>query len=189
MSLRKVSYKAFVFFCIFEKSGKNKATDLAVSQLWGSTIILPMCQASTCGLVRARCWVQVPQNSGSEQWGQLWSATTSRQFHWNFHFTWKKSDLTLPEIHKALKPCLLLNWVRIARVVACFPQASQSRPAATAADLRTPCVCACPSYPRKQSRRGQTRASRAWDIARWQAGQQGLKLGLKLKLCHLTNEL
>ena len=28
------------FFCIFEKSGKNEATDLAVSQLWGSTIAI-----------------------------------------------------------------------------------------------------------------------------------------------------
>ena len=28
------------FFCIFEKSGKNEATDLAVSQLRGSTIVI-----------------------------------------------------------------------------------------------------------------------------------------------------
>ena len=28
------------FFCIFEKSGKNEATDLAVNQLRGSTIII-----------------------------------------------------------------------------------------------------------------------------------------------------
>ena len=35
MSLRKVSDKAF---CFFEKSGKDEATDLAVSQLRGSTI-------------------------------------------------------------------------------------------------------------------------------------------------------
>ena len=38
MSLKKVSDKAFVF--IFEKSGKNEATDLAVSQLRGSTIAI-----------------------------------------------------------------------------------------------------------------------------------------------------
>ena len=36
----------------------------------------------------------------------------------------KKSDSSLPEIYKALKSCLLLNWVSIARVVACFLQAS-----------------------------------------------------------------
>ena len=40
MSLRKVSHKAFVFFCILEKSGKNEATYLAVSQLRGSTIAI-----------------------------------------------------------------------------------------------------------------------------------------------------
>ena len=39
MSLRKVSHRALVF-CIFEKSGKNEATDLAVSQLRGSTIAI-----------------------------------------------------------------------------------------------------------------------------------------------------
>ena len=64
----------------------------------------------------------------------------------------KKSDSSRPEIYKALKPYWLLNWVSITRVVACFPQASRSRPAATAADSETPCVCACPSDPRKQSR-------------------------------------
>ena len=58
----------------------------------------------------------------------------------------------------ALKPCWLLNWVSIARVVACFPQASLSRPAATAADSETtPSVCAGPSDPRKQRRRAAPR--------------------------------
>ena len=66
-----------------------------------------------------------------------------------------------PEIYKALKPCWLLNWVSIARVVACFPQASLSLPAATAADSETPCVCARLSDPRKQSRRA---APRAWPL-------------------------
>ena len=33
MSLRKVSLLGLHFFCIFEKPGINKATDLAVSQL------------------------------------------------------------------------------------------------------------------------------------------------------------
>ena len=80
-----------------------------------------------------------------------------------FRFTWKKksSDSSRPEIYKALKPCLLLNWVSVARVVAYFPQASRSRPAATAADSETPCVCARPSDPRKQSRRA---APRAWPL-------------------------
>ena len=40
MSLRKVSYEAFVFSVFFLNSGKNEATDLAVSQLRGSTIAI-----------------------------------------------------------------------------------------------------------------------------------------------------
>ena len=40
MSLRKVPYEALVFFCIFEKSGINEATDLAVSELRGTTIAI-----------------------------------------------------------------------------------------------------------------------------------------------------
>ena len=78
----------------------------------------------------------------------------------SFHMK-KKSESSLPGIYKALKPCWLLNWVSIARVVACFPQASRPRPAATAADSETPCVCARPSDPRKQSRRA---APRAWPL-------------------------
>ena len=73
----------------------------------------------------------------------------------------KKSDSSRPEIYKALKPYWLLKWVSIGRVVACFPQASRARPAATAADSETPCVCARPSDPRKQSRRA---APRAWPL-------------------------
>ena len=51
------------------------------------------------------------------------------QFHRKFHFKWKKSDLSRTEIYKTSKPFWLLNWVRIARVVARFPQASLLRPA------------------------------------------------------------
>ena len=40
MSLGKVSYQSLRFFCIFKKSGKNEATDLAFSQLQGSTIVI-----------------------------------------------------------------------------------------------------------------------------------------------------
>ena len=70
----------------------------------------------------------------------------------SFHMK-KKSDSSRPEIYKALKPYWLLNWFSIARVVACFPQASRSRPSATAADSKRPVfVLARP-----------TRASRAWE--------------------------
>ena len=78
-----------------------------------------------------------------------------------FSFQMKKNKSSLPEIYKALKPCSILNWVSIARVVACFLQTSWSQPAATAADSETPCVCAGLSDPRKQSRRA---APRAWSL-------------------------
>ena len=89
-----------------------------------------------------------------------WSATTSGQFHRKFHFTWKKWLVAARNL-QSIKPCWLLNWASIARVVARFLQASRSRPAATAADSETPCVCARPSDPRKQSRRA---APRAWPL-------------------------
>ena len=69
--------------------------------------------------------------------------------------------ISWPDVYKALKPCWLLNWVSIARVIARFPKASQSLPAATAADSETPCVCARQSDPCKQSRRA---TPRAWQL-------------------------
>ena len=69
----------------------------------------------------------------------------------SFH-TEKKSDSSLPDIYKALIPFWLLNWVSITRVVARFPQASLSRPAATVANSETPYVCYCPSDPPKLCR-------------------------------------
>ena len=74
---------------------------------------------------------------------------------------WLVATRSLQRNPKFTKPCWLLNWVGIARVVACFPQASLSWAAATAADSETPCVRARPSYPRKHSRRA---AQRAWPL-------------------------
>ena len=92
-------------------------------------------------------------------WALPWSATKSRQFHRNFiSHEKKKSDSSWPEIYKAFKPHWLLNWVSVARVVACFPQASRSQPAATVADSEMPCVCARPSYPRRRA------APTAWPL-------------------------
>ena len=89
---------------------------------------------------------------------QLLAAWDSMEI--SFHMK-KKSDSLQPKIYKTLKLCWLLNWVSIARVVACFPQASWSLPATTATHLETPCVCAFLSDPREQSRRA---ASRAWPL-------------------------
>ena len=47
-------------------------------------------------------------NDWAKRWALLWPATTFRQFQRNFHFTWKKSDLSLPEIYKA--KILLTLW-------------------------------------------------------------------------------
>ena len=91
--------------------------------------------------------------------------------------------------------------VSIARVVACFPQASRSQRAATAANSERPCVCARPFNPPKQCRRAAPRACPLIlpskpSITFWNSLQrdcqmtlQGLKLGLKLELCRVTNEL
>ena len=113
----------------------------------------------------------------------------------------KKGDLSWPENYKALKPCWLLKWVSITSVVEWFLQASLLLPALTASYKETPCVCACQSNPHKQSRRA---AQRAWplispskpSITFWNSlwrdfpdDRQGLKLWLKLELCHLTNKL
>ena len=51
MSLKKVSYEAF---CI---SGKNEATDLAVSQLWGSAISIISAQVTGPQMWAASTWV------------------------------------------------------------------------------------------------------------------------------------
>ena len=72
-------------------------------------------------------------------------------------------------------------------MVVCFPQASLSLPAATAADSETPCVCARQSYPRQPWRRARelpqglghwfcpqnlrlTSGTAFREIARWPAG-------------------
>ena len=46
----------------------------------------------------------------------------------------KKSDSLRPEIYKALKPYWLLNWVSVARVVACL-RFSSSKPVAASSDF------------------------------------------------------
>ena len=68
----------------------------------------------TCSFV-STSYFYSENNEWLQDWGKRWAL------------------LCCDEIYKALKPYWLLNWVRIARVVACFPQASRSLPAATAA--------------------------------------------------------
>ena len=79
----------------------------------------------------------------AKRWALLWLATTSCQSHRKFHFTWNKKWLVAALYLQSIKTF----WVTIARVVACFPQASLLLPAATTAYSETPCVCACPSDP------------------------------------------
>ena len=134
-------------------------------------------------------------NDWSQDWAKLWALlwlATLQQLLANsienFISHEKKIDLlhlSLPEIYKALKPCGLLNWVSIARVVACYPQASQSLPAATASDSETPCVLARPT--RASRAREQPQELGRWfcplkfrflsgtafrEIARWSVGAQ-----------------
>ena len=75
-----------------------------------------------------------------------------------------KRCLEWPEIYKALKTCCLLNWVSIARVVACCPQASRLLPTATAADSETPSVflLARPTHPSLSSARELPKEPGGW---------------------------
>ena len=127
-------------------------------------------------------------------------------FHWKFHFTWKKSDLLLPDIYKTLNPFWISNWVSITRVVARFPQASLLLPLPACRDcqnLETPCIWSHLSL-FNQPKLCRSSAPRAWPlilqskplIVLWSSlrewlpnDKQGLELGLKLELCLLTNRL
>ena len=102
--------------------------------------------------IRSRTWGFVPMlysYSETRDWSKDWAKRSAR--HWlaetssilsKIHFTRKKKWLVAARNLQIIKPFRLSNWVSIARAVACFPQASRSRSAATAADSETPCVCA-----------------------------------------------
>ena len=81
MSLRKI-LPGLRFFCIFEKSGKNEATDLA-SAVRGSTIAIISAHvlALTCGRVQARARVQVLQNSASQMVVLRFTTLSARDRH------------------------------------------------------------------------------------------------------------
>ena len=88
MSLRKSLIWGLRVFCIFEKSGINKATCLAVTQLRGTTIAIISAHVpglqwpSTCGRVLARARVQVSQNSGSQTVVFRFTTLSARECHW-----------------------------------------------------------------------------------------------------------
>ena len=117
----------------------------------------------------------------------------------SFHM--KKKSVVTARYLLSIKTFLALNWVSIARVVARFPQASQSLPAATAGDLETPCVCPRLFYPANlclsaaqelghwfcsQILRLSSRIAFGSDCQMTGTGRQGLELGLKLELCRLS---
>ena len=87
-SLRKSLIWGLRVFCIFEKSGINKATCLAVTQLRGTTIAIISAHVpglqwpSTCGRVLARARVQVSQNSGSRTVVFRFTTLSARECHW-----------------------------------------------------------------------------------------------------------
>ena len=104
----------------------------------------------------------------------------------------KNGDLAGAKIYKSLKSYWLLNWVSITRVAGRCLQLLQQI-------LKTPCFYSCPSDPPKLCRSTAPRelplilkplisfwnSLREWLPDDW----QGLKLGLKLELCCLTNWL
>ena len=74
-----------------------------------------------------------------KQWAPLWSVASSLQFHPK-EFYMKKKGLVTAQNLQSIKLLLTLegsDWDSIAIVLALFPQASRSLPAATAANLET----------------------------------------------------
>ena len=77
-------------------------------------------------------------NEWSKDWAKWWAASSaalvcrsSRHIH---YFLWKRKSFVTAWNYRPLIPFWLSNRVSIAKVVGRFPQASQSRAAATAAD-------------------------------------------------------
>ena len=130
-----------------------------------------------------------------------------RQFHQNFHFTWKNKvsfsclKFTTWQSIKILLTLELSQYCKSGRMFSSSePVAASSYCSRVCTDFETPCVCARLSNPPKQSRRA---APRAWPLIlpskpsitflnslRRDCQMTGrLKLGLKLEFCLLTNEL
>ena len=132
-----------------------------------------------------------------KQLARPWLATTSRQFYWNFISHEKEKWHVTALYLQSIKTLLALELSQYRKSGSMF---SSSEPAATAADSETPCVCARPSDPRKQSWRA---APRAWplilpskpSIAFWNSLRRDVRwpaaawAWTQLELCRLTNEL
>ena len=145
--------------------------------------------------------------------GRLSEVTTlvsvvCNMFSWNpskfkFHFRFVVSAQNL----QGIEPFWLLNLVSVAKVAEHQSHIFQTWKAslllrtATAADLESPCVCACPSLPSQLCR---SAPPRVWplilqsnlSIALWNSLRewlpddlQGLEFGLGLELCRLTSQL
>ena len=122
----------------------------------------------------------------SEAMGAALVSNNFLQILWKFHFTWKQKRLVAARNLQSIKTLLALkvSQYRKSGSIMMFSLSKPVAAPATAAYLETPCVCACPSDPHKQSRRA---APRAWslicplnlrlpsgtaygEIARWPAG-------------------
>ena len=86
---------------------ESEQTPFPWKGLWLGSAALHRIRFGTCNFVpmlyfysETNEWLQ----DWAKQWELLWSATTSRQFRWNFHFPWKKNYSLLPNIYKASKP-------------------------------------------------------------------------------------
>ena len=134
---------------------------------------------------------------------RLWSVTSCRELHKKYPFLTRKISVVTAQNLQCIKIFLTLELGQHSRSGsrwALFPKASQSRPAATASDSGTPCVCDSPSDPSKLC---QGAALRAWplilrskpSIVFWNSlrewlpdDRQRLELGLKLELYRLTSD-
>ena len=90
----------------------------------------------------------------AKRWALLWSATTwpIGQFHWEFHFPMKTKSVVTARYLQSIKTFLTVELSQYRKSGSMFSSSEPARPAATAADSETPCVCARPSDPPKLCR-------------------------------------
>ena len=113
----------------------------------------------------------------------------------------EKTKLFMAQNLQSIKTFLTLELTQCSKNGS-IAQASLSLPAATSANLVTPCVCACLSNPPKLCQSAAARAllwffsknllivfcSSLWEWLSDDLQALGLQFGLELELCRLTNE-
>ena len=140
-----------------------------------------------------------------EQWAQLWSVTRSWESYQSFHFTSKKYLSSLPKLYKGSNPSDFepSQYLKSGSTLS----SSQPIPASSNCHWLGKALCLCLPVQPIQAVPGrlncaspralplalilQSKSSMVYwnSLQKWLSGdREGLKLGLKLELCSLTNE-